>query len=181
MEIRESKESDLKQILNVELRAFGKQKGPEIAGLVDRMLIDPTAAPRLSLLAFHDDQAIGHILFTRATIADLDHSVSVVILAPLAVIPESQSEGVGGRLIEAGLRRLRGSGVDLVFVLGHPGYYPRFGFEPAGALGFEAPYPIPEKDSGAWMVQELRPGFIGKVKGKISCADSLNQPEHWRE
>ena len=73
------------------------------------------------------------------------------------------------------------SGVELVFVLGHPEYYPRHGFTPAGALGFEAPYPIPDEHAEAWMVQELRPGVIGSVCGRVICADMLNKPEHWHE
>jgi putative acetyltransferase len=71
--------------------------------------------------------------------------------------------------------------VELVFVLGHPDYYPRHGFVPAGVLGFEATYAIEEKNAGAWMVQELRPGVIGAVNGRIVCADVLDRPEHWRE
>ena len=183
MEIRKSTESDLNDVLDVEIQAFGNEKGPEIAELVNGLLIDPTAMPLLSLLAVNDVQAkaIGHILFTRAHIADSENSVSSVILAPLAVIPEAQSQGVGGQLIEEGLRLLSESGVALVFVLGHPDYYPRHGFKPAGALGFEASYPIPNEHANAWMVQELRPGVIGSVSGKIICADVLNQPEHWRE
>ena len=66
-------------------------------------------------------------------------------------------------------------------MLGHPWYYPRHGFTPAGILGFEAPFPIPEKDADAWMVQELRSGIIGTVSGKVVCCDALNKPEHWRE
>jgi putative acetyltransferase len=71
--------------------------------------------------------------------------------------------------------------VDLVFVLGNPEYYPSFGFKPAGNLGFDEPYPIPEKNADAWMVQALRPGAIGTIGGKIICADKLNKPEYWRE
>ena len=66
-------------------------------------------------------------------------------------------------------------------MLGHPDYYQRFGFIPAGAQGFEAPYSIPEEHAGAWMVQELCSGVIGRVKGKVCCSEVLNQPEHWRE
>ena len=181
MEIRKSTESDLNDVLDVERQAFGTEKGPEIAGLVNGLLHDPSAMPLLSLIAVDDDKAIGHILFTKARIADSQESISAVILAPLAVIPEAQSRGVGGRLIQEGLRLLLESGVDLVFVLGHPGYYPRHGFKPAGALGFEAPYPIPDEHADAWMVQELHPGVIGSISGKVICADVLNQPEHWRE
>jgi predicted N-acetyltransferase YhbS len=89
--------------------------------------------------------------------------------------------GVGTRLIEAGLTELKQVGVDLVFVLGHPGYYPRCGFTPAGVLGFEAPYPIPEKNAAAWMVQDLSGAAIGKVSGKVGCAAALDRPAYWRE
>lgn len=181
MKIRKSTESDLNDLLDVETKAFGTEKGPEIASLVSGLLHDPSAMPLLSLIAVDDDKAIGHILFTKARIADSQESISTAILAPLAVIPEAQSKGVGGLLIQEGLRLLSESGVDLVFVLGHPGYYPRHGFKPAGALGFEAPYAIPDEHADAWMVQELHPGVIGSVSGRVICADVLNQPQHWRE
>ena len=178
MKIRAAKGSDLNEVLRVESRAFGQDEESE---LVRGLLNDPSAAPLLSLLAINDKQAVGHILFTRVGLAGAQEPVSASILAPLAVIPESQRRGVGGKLIEEGLRILSEMGVELVFVLGHPGYYPRFGFKPAGVLGFEAPYPIPEKHADAWMVRELRAGIIGSVRGKVVCADTLSRPEYWRE
>ena len=181
MKIRKTTESDLYDVLSVEKDAFGNEKGPEIADLVNGLLKDPSAMPLLSLIAVNDDQAIGHILFTKARITYSKESISASILAPLAVIPDAQSRGVGGQLIKEGLKLLSESGVELVFVLGHPEYYPRHGFKPAGAHGFEAPYPIPDEHANAWMVQELRPGLIGSISGKVKCADVLNQPEHWRE
>ena len=178
MLIREATESDLDDVLFVERSAFA---GDEVAELTRDLLEDPSAKPALSLLALRDGRAVGHILFTAARLDQTQNTVSASILAPLAVIPEVQKQGIGGRLIERGLRRLSESGVDLVFVLGHPEYYPRHGFEPAGPIGFEAPYPVPEKDADAWMVQALRPGVIGSVRGKVICADALDRPEHWRE
>ena len=180
MEIRPTKESDLRDVLLVEKAAFGTEEGQEIADLVNDLLGDPSAMPILSLIAIKDNQVIGHILFTKAII-DSNHSISAVILAPLAVIPAAQSQGVGGQLINEGLKCLSESGVDLVFVLGHPDYYPRHGFKPAGILGFDAPYPIQQEHADAWMVKELRFGVIGSVSGKVQCSDVLNQPEHWRE
>lgn len=168
-------------MLYVEEQAFGDDQGSEIVELVKGLLSDPSAMPLLSLLAVNDDNVVGHILFTKAHITDSNDSISAVILAPLAVIPDAQSKGVGGQLIKEGLRLLSKSGVELVFILGHPGYYPRYGFKPAGVLGFEAPYPIPDEHANAWMVQELRPGVIGNVSGKVNCANVLNQPELWRE
>ena len=179
--IRKSTESDLNDVLDVEAQAFGNEEGPKIVDLVNGLLFDPTALPLLSLMAVNEDRAIGHILFTNVRISCAEKSISATILAPLAVIPDAQSQGVGGQLIEEGLRLLSESGVELVFVLGHPDYYPRHGFKPAGALGFEAPYPIPDKNANAWMVQELCTGVIDSVSSKVICADVLNQPEHWRE
>jgi len=181
LHIRPTKESDLPDILLVEKAAFGNENGQKIADLVEGLLGDPSAKPILSLIALKDNQAIGHILFTKAQIIDSNHSISAVILAPLAVTPAAQSQGVGGQLINEGLKHLSESGVDLVFVLGHPEYYPRHGFKTAAILGFDAPYPIPEEHADAWMVQELRSGVIGSVSGKVQCSDVLNQPEHWHE
>ena len=142
MDINNSKESDVHDIRAVEIAAFGRDKGKEIADLVTDLLADPTAMPLLSLVATQDDKIIGHILFTKAKIKNSNHSISAMILAPLAVHPDVQSQGIGGRLIQEGIKRLPESGVELLFVLGHPTYYPRHGFQTAGILGFEAPYPV---------------------------------------
>lgn len=177
MNIREASGSDLEDVLKVEYLAFGKS---EEADLVRDLLQDPTAKPTLSLLAFEDNEAVGHILFTKVSLEPTT-PLSLSLLAPLAIIPEYQNKGIGRQLIENGLELLRESKVDLVFVLGHPAYYSRFGFQPAGKLGFEASYPILEKNADAWMVIELQPNTIGKFKGKVICADMLNKPEYWQE
>ena len=178
MEIREAKDTDLSDVMLVEKEAFGYEKE---ANLVKDFLSDSTAKPLYSFLAFSDDSVVGHILFTSAYLEGAQNDTSISLLAPLAVIPDFQKQGVGGKLIKHGLHHLTNFGVDLVFVLGHPGYYPLYGFKPAGVMGFEAPYPIPEEHANAWMVQELRQGVIGSVSGKVKCAEMLNKPEHWRE
>ncbi len=178
LQIREAVETDLSDVLLIERLAFGYDKE---ANLVRDLLHDPSAKPVLSLLGFINDRAVGHILFTAARISGTQDTASMAILAPLAILPDIQKQGIGGKLIEQGLELLSRSGVDLVFVLGHPEYYPRYGFKPAGHLGFEAPYPIPDEHAGAWMVQALRSGVIGTVSGKVICADTLNKPEHWSE
>lgn len=176
--IREAESSDLEAVLKVERLAFGQD---EEADLVRMLLNDRSAKPLLSLAAFRNDHAVGHILFTRVRLVDTSDEASAVILAPMAVIPEAQGQGIGGKLIREGLRLLAEKEVDLVFVLGHPEYYPRHGFMPAASLGFEAPYPIAEEHADAWMVQALRPDLIGRVTGTVVCADSLNRPEYWLE
>lgn len=181
LKIKRATESDLNDVLYVVGQAFGKDAGPENIELVKGLLNDPTAMPLLSILAFSDDCAIGYILFSKVCLTDVDTSTPSVILAPLAVVPDAQGEGVGGRLIKEGIRLLSETGGELVFVLGHSEYYPRHGFKPASALGFEPPYAIPVKHVNAWMVRELRPGVIRRIRGKVGCADVLNKPEHWRE
>ncbi len=177
MYIRETTDADLKDILFVEREAFNSHKE---ADLTRDMLADPTAKPLVSLLAFIEDQPAGHILFTKAYLSNTP-KVAVSLLAPLAVVPKFQRQGIGGNLIKKGLQLLSKANVDLVFVIGHPTYYPQHGFTPASKLGFQATYPIPEKDADAWMVQALRPNVIGSVSGKVVCCDALNKPEHWRE
>lgn len=181
LNIQHSKNSDRLGLVALHKAAFGPEEGPVIADLVVDLLTDPTAMPLLSLMATEGDNVIGHILFTNVKITPCDDTPPAMILAPLAVHPEVQSQGVGGKLIKEGLRRLTESGVALVFVLGHPGYYPKYGFKPAGTRGFEAPYPILEKNADAWMVQELYSGVINRVSGKVRCADVLDQPQYWRE
>ncbi|VEN73971.1 putative acetyltransferase; KpLE2 phage-like element [Candidatus Desulfarcum epimagneticum] len=178
MEIREATDADLNDVFSVEKEAFGYDKE---AKLTRDLLSDPSAKPLYSFLAFDHDRAVGHILFTSARLKGERQGASISLLAPLAVIPAFQKQGVGGALIRSGLERLADDGVDLVFVLGHPEYYPRYGFKPAGARGFDAPFPIPEEHAGAWMLQELRPGATGGASGQVVCADMLNKPEHWRE
>ncbi len=177
VDIRETNDADLNDILFVERAAFKSCKEAE---LTRDLLADSSAKPLLSLMAFVKGEPAGHILFTKAYLSSYPE-VAASFLAPLAVVPKFQRQGVGGALVKKGLELLSKSGVDLVFVVGHPQYYPRHGFTPAGKLGFEPTYPIPEKDADAWMVKALRPGVIGSVLGKVVCCDALNKPELWRE
>lgn len=177
MNIRETTEADLNDILLVEREAFNSHKE---ADLTRDLLVDPSAKPTISLLAYIEDQPVGHILFTKGHLSNAP-KVEISILAPLAVVPKFQKQGIGGSLIKRGLELLSKADFDLVFVIGWPDYYPRYGFTPALKLGFEPPFPVAEKDIDAWMVQALRPNIIGLVKGKVVCCDMLNKPEHWRE
>ena len=177
--IRETKDTDFNDIMEVEKQAFGYDKEAE---LVADLLKDKSAQPIVSLLAFQDNIAIGHILFTRVYVNQKKNESLFHILAPLAVKPEWQKQGVGGMLINEGIKKLKEIGSEMVFVLGHMEYYPKFGFIPdAKSLGFSAPFPIPDKHANAWMVQALTLKGLKYGPGKVICADELNKPEHWRE
>ena len=177
--IRESLKADCDLVMEVEEAAFGQNKE---ARLTAALLKDSTAKPMLSLLALHHNRAIGHILFTRVYINKRDEQPLLHILAPMAVIPEYQKKGIGSKLIHKGVKRLRDMGSEMIFVLGHTDYYPKFGFIPdAKKLGYPAPYPIPEEFAGAWMVQSLNPDGFVLDKGQVLCARELNKEEYWRE
>lgn len=179
IQIRETKAEDIHDILEVEEQAFGYDKE---AKLTKELLSDESAEPIVSLLAFYGQEAIGHILFTRAYFEHPENQPMMHILAPLAVKPEYQRQGVGGLLIKAGIQVLQKKGSNLAFVLGHKEYYPKYGFLPgAERLGYPAPYPIPEEYSDCWMVQPVCPHGFESGKGKIKCSDVLNRPEHWRD
>lgn len=176
--IRSATSADRAEILGVHRAAFGSE---EEAKLVAALLDDPTAAPRVSMLAEDNGAVIAHVLFTRVMIPHGTSKPTAAILCPLAVHPDQQSRGVGTDVTKAGLEQLRQQSCDLVFVLGHPDYYPRFGFVPAGQQGLTAPYPIPEEHADAWMVLDLSDKGYIQCSGQISCATSLMEPRFWVE
>lgn len=127
--IRLEEPRDVADIHTVNLQAFGK---PEEAEIVDELR--RTCDECLSLVA-EDGGIIGHILFSPAVVETAGRRVVGVGLAPMAVIPDRQRQGVGSALVERGLAVLRERGCPFVIVLGHPDFYPRFGFERASAHG----------------------------------------------
>lgn len=181
LKVRKAFKSDRQEISDIVIAAFGDVQGQEVSDLITDLLADSSARPLVSLVATIDDTIVGYILFTNAHIKHFERNVSSAILAPLSVHPEFQNLGIGGRLIKEGLKKLKTMGVELVFVLGHPSYYPKYGFSIAGINGFDAPYPISPENSGAWMVQELHAGTVEDVSGQVICAEALNDPKYWRE
>ena len=177
MNIRQTTQADLKDIMFVEKAAF---KRDEEVNLTVDLLVDPSAKPLLSLMAYVENQPVGHVLFTKGTLTN-NPDVTLSFLAPLAVIPKFQRQGIGGALINRGVKILTKANVDLIFLLGHPNYYPKFGFKPASKFGFEPTYPIPSEVADAWMVKALKPNIIGRFSGKVICCDTMNNPEIWRE
>jgi putative acetyltransferase len=139
--------------------AFGR---PEEANLVDALR--SVASPQISLVASSEGRVVGHIFFSQVTVESADSSFVALGLAPLAVDPEFQNLGIGSRLVRAGLDACRGTPHTIVFVLGHPGYYPRFGFQPAVPRGFRYEHPAPDD---AFMVTELEPGAAAGRNGTV--------------
>lgn len=138
VEIRPEESADQQSVLAVHAAAFADH-GCVVANLAKalRELVTPTAG--LSLVAEINGRLIGHVMFTPSLLDAPGRLVSVDVLSPLAVSPAHQRRGIGGSLIEAGVAILATRGVPAIFLEGDPGYYSRFGFQPAGPLGFRRP------------------------------------------
>ena len=137
--------------------AFG---GPDEADLVDKLREDEHAL--ISLVAVLEGGIVGHIMFSRMWINTSSGLVSAVALAPVAVLPEHQRKGIGGLLIRHGLELLRGRGERIVIVVGHPNYYPGFGFSPDKTRLLESPFP-----AEAFMAMELSAGALDGIQGSV--------------
>ena len=133
---------------------------PLEARLVDALRDSPDS---ISLVATERDRVIGHILFTPVTI-DPPVRVRVAGLGPMSVRPEYQRQGVGGHLVRTGLEECRQRGYAAVVLVGHPAYYPRFGFEPAHRHGLACEFPVPQE---AFMALELDAGALRGVTGIV--------------
>ena len=159
MDIRVRRESpaDRETVHALNAAAFGQ---PAEADLVDALRHE---AAVISLVAEAGGRLVGHILFSPVTLPDHD-SLAIAGLAPMAVSPAQQRQGVGSALIHAGLDACRREGFGAVVVLGHPAYYPRFGFEQAADHGIDCEYDVPPE---AFMVLELRPGYLQGASGTI--------------
>ena len=137
------------------------------AQLVEALRESEAHVPELCLVAIHDGSVVGHIAFSRARVAS---GHEVLALAPMAVLPEQQRQGAGTALVSEALRRAGETEFPLVVVVGHAEYYPRFGFEPADALGIQAAFEVP---SEAWMAYRL-PAYTPDARGALVYADAFD-------
>ncbi|HJR60884.1 MAG TPA: GNAT family N-acetyltransferase [Vicinamibacterales bacterium] len=155
--IRPEEPHDAADVRETNEQAFGTQLE---ARLVDALRGSPGS---ISLVATVDGRVVGHILFTPVTI-DPPLSRRVAGLAPMAVRPTYQRQGVGSRLVRAGLHECRRHGYAAVVLVGHPEYYPRFGFVPGHTHGLQCEFPAPPE---AFMVLELDAGALRGAAGVV--------------
>jgi len=159
MIIRAETEDDYPQVRRVIELAFGQ---PGEADLVEALR--SSARPYISLVAAEGSEITGHIFFSPVAIHSADFVFDAMGLAPLAVLPERQSQGIGSALVREGLEECRRLGQQVVVVLGHPNYYPRFGFQTASRKGLTCEYDVPD---GHFMVAELTGGALGGHAGLV--------------
>jgi putative acetyltransferase len=156
--VRPETSSDAAAVRRVNELAFG---GAEEADLVEALR--RANAVTVALVAEAGGEVVGHIMFSAVAI-EHPPAQPVAGLAPMAVLPDHQRSGIGGQLIVSGLAALREAGFGSVVVLGHPTYYPRFGFTPAGVFGLRCEYDVP---SDVFMARELTVGGLGGASGLV--------------
>lgn len=167
--IRSEEPQDKEMIFEVNRLAFGQDNE---ARLVDQIRESKYYKPELSLVAIIDKQIAGHIMFSVVTLEHHLQLSHILALAPMAVKPEYQGQGIGARLIREGLKRAQDTGYPGVAVLGHPEYYRRFGFTRASKRGIACPYLAPDE---AFMVFELKPRSLEGVKGTVKYPAFFNE------
>jgi putative acetyltransferase len=159
--IRPEKPGDIDAIFEVNNQAFG-QDGE--ARLVEALRNDRGYNPGLSFVAVFGNRIIGHILFSSIAIVSDTANTAALALAPLSVHQDFQCRGIGAALIEEGLKECQRLGHRIVVVVGHPAYYPRFGFTIARDLGIHAPFPCPDE---AFMALPLIHGALDGIHGTV--------------
>ncbi len=139
---------------------------------MDNLRGTPGFIPELSLVAESDGRVVGHILFSIVHIQSDAVRTPVLALAPMAVRPDCQNQGIGSLLVREGLERCKALGHEAVILVGHANYYPRFGFTPAGEKGLRLPFDAPDE---AFMALELVPGALNGVTGTVEYPPEFNE------
>lgn len=166
--IRSEIQSDQRQIREVVSAAFGRKNEAE---LIDKIRSSSYFIPQLSLVAVDNGEVLGHILFSLIEIEGVE-KITGLALAPLAVKPIYQRQGVGSKLVETGLLKCQDNGYLIVVVLGEPVFYERFGFKPASLWGIKAPFPAPDE---AFMALELQPASGKNYTGTVCYPAYFNE------
>jgi len=164
MRIRPEEPSDRLAVRAVNEAAFGSSLEADI---VERLHKNSESV--VSLVAEVDSEICGHIMLSPVTI-NSNGSIQLIGLGPMAVLPNHQRQGIGSNLVHEGLSQCRTKGFSAVVVLGHPEYYPRFGFAPASRYGITSKYDVPDE---VFMLLELQPGSLQGVSGQVIYSDAF--------
>ncbi len=167
--IRREAPEDLDTIHYVNEQAFGQENE---AKLVEKLRNRRVLT--ISLVAIQDNKIVGHIAFSPVEVEAERSNFKAIALAPMAVLPAFQKKGIGSQLVRAGLKECRRLGYGLVVLVGHPNYYPRFGFVPAEPKGLKCEFEVPDE---AWMVLELREGALAGRRVEVRFQPEFRESE----
>jgi putative acetyltransferase len=166
MNIRIEKPDDIKKIRRINIDVFNTDSE---ANLIDALRKSDTRL--ISIIAEENDVVVGHILFSPVTLDRDNSNVLIAGLAPMAVVTSRQNQGIGSRLLEAGLKLCEKAGYKAVVVLGHPGFYSRFGFMPSENYNIRSEYDVP---ADVFMIKELHDGALDSHAGIIKYHPAFN-------
>ncbi|MFV0419265.1 MAG: GNAT family N-acetyltransferase [Dysgonomonas sp.] len=169
VEIRQEEANDFPAVYDVNFKAFKRKVE---ARLVDRLRLSKAFIPELSLVATIGKKVVGHILFTKIMIVDGDKETPSLALAPMAVVPDMQREGVGTKLIHYGFDKAKELGYKSVIVFGHAEYYPKLGFVPTSKWQIKPPYNVPENSFLG--IELIKDGLTG-VKGTVRYSKEFEE------
>jgi putative acetyltransferase len=165
--VRPDRPEDHCAIRRVNTLAFGR---PHEGALVEAL--SRAAQPYVSLVAKVDGQVVGHIFFSPVIIESAEGEYAAFGLGPMSVLPEYQRQGIGSQLVRRGLKACARIGQTVVVVLGHPQFYPRFGFVPAHTKKLHCEYAVPDEE---FMVVELVPGALQGRTGLVKYLPEFAQ------
>ena len=161
LEIRSESRADVAAVRAVHLAAFAT---PAEADLVDAIRAGPYALPRFSVVAVREGRVVGHALMSHAQLVHHEVERPVLVLAPLAVLPDERHRGTGTALMHECIGRADHAGEPLLLLVGHLGYYPRFGFVLAGRYGVRPPAPLSDAVLLARRLSGYRPAWRGQLR-----------------
>jgi len=165
--IRQETPEDAAAIRHVNEEAFGQKEEAEI---IEKLR--SRGVLTISLVVVQDNEIVGHIAFSPVQVELKHSSFGAIALAPMSVLPAYQRKGIGSQLVHAGLEECRRLGHEIIVVLGHPDYYPRFGFIPAKPKGIDCEFQVPDE---AWMVLELREGALAERRGTVKFQPEFSE------
>jgi putative acetyltransferase len=165
LRVRSENNEDIAAIHSVNQQAFTTSAEADLV-----VALREQESSFLSLVAVQDDKLVGHIAFTEFPLSPNPQEIKVFGLSPMAVSPDFQKQGVGEALVEAGLKACEEQHVDAVVVFGHPSYYPRFGFKPAGEFAMTSVLDVPDN---VFMVLALNDDVWSKLEGHISLPEAF--------
>ena len=165
--IRPEQPDDRAVIHHVHTVAFGRANEADLVEALRQ-----AGALTISLVAVKEDRIVGHIAFSPVQITSDTTTRAAIGLGPMAVLPVCQRQGIGSQLVEAGLAACCQTDYRIVVVLGHPTYYPRFGFTPAASYGIAWEHAAPE---AAFMVKALKAGALAQTQGVVTYRPEFNE------
>jgi predicted N-acetyltransferase YhbS len=164
--IRTEKPDDYEEVIKLTSLAFENMpfSNQQEGELVRKLRKGPNFVEELSIVAVLDGKIIGHILYTKLNIKDGEKLYETLMLAPVSVLPGYQRKGIGSALVREGLERAKKLGFKSVIVVGHPEYYPKFGFQKAEKFNLKSSIDVPPD---VFMVMELAENGLKNVNGTV--------------